>query len=230
MRVFILMCVLITGHPLAFAFDEAGVSEEPANTTADELDAADDDSVAEPESSANAEAEQSPTESAESDNTVEQVRDQAKELASDTKDRVQEIAATIDQSQTAQEVSAGLLKPVYLLAEAVSFPAFYWVTFMLMVAGTVSFAFQLVLGKVIVLAQGSMNVREIISDTAGLAISVLGLVLTTQAASQNSTFPQSPSSVVSSMLVGALLGLFLYRWGQAEEVDAARGRKRGPKK
>lgn len=226
LRLLLVGCCVWMGGGAAVAFDEpAGSddatttatpgSEDTPATSADMQDSTDTESV--PESEA-------------ADDTVDQVREQAEELASDTKEKVQEIAATIDQSETAQEVSSGILRPVYLLAEALAFPAFYWVTFMLMVAGTVSFAFQLVLGKVVVLANGSMNIREIFSDAVGLAISLLGLVLTTQAAAQNSTFPESPSSVVSSMLVGVLLGLFLYRWGQAEEVDAAKGRRRGAKK
>lgn len=161
-----------------------------------------------------------------SDETLQRVTEQAKELASDTKEKVGEIAETLDKSDVARQASAGVLKPIYTLAESLSFPAFYWVAFTLMVSGAVSFAFQLVLGKVVVLANGSINVREILSDTAGLAISLIGLVLTTQAAAQNSTFAESPSSVLSAAVVGTLAGLLLYRWGQAEEVDAARGRKK----
>ena len=44
-------------------------------------------------------------------------------------------------------------------------------------------------------------------DVVGLLISAVGLVLTTQAAAENSaSFVQSPSAVVSAAVVGALLG------------------------
>lgn len=170
------------------------------------------------------------TTASEANETLDKVTRQARDLAADTKNKVDEIADTLDQSQTVQDASAGVLKPIYMLAESLSFPAFYWVTFALMTAGCISFAFQLVLGKVVVLANGSMNIREILSDSVGLIICLAGLVLTTQAATENSTFAQSPSSVLSSAAAGVVLGLFLYRWGQAEEVDAARGRKAAAKK
>lgn len=157
--------------------------------------------------------------------SLNEVGDQAKELASQTKEKVGELADTLDRTEAAQEVSAGVLKPIYLLADSLAFPGFYWVAFMLMVAGSVSYLLQLVFGKVVVLSKGSMNVREILSDSVALSISVIGLVLTTQAATQNSTFSSTPSAVLSATVVGAVLGLCLYRWGQAEEVDAARGRK-----
>ena len=157
--------------------------------------------------------------------SLDDVGNQAKELASQTKEKVGELADTLDKTEAAQEVSAGVLKPIYLLADSLAFPGFYWVAFMLMVAGSVSYLLQLVFGKVVVLSKGSMNVREILSDSVALSISVIGLVLTTQAATQNSTFSSTPSAVLSATVVGAVLGLCLYRWGQAEEVDAARGRK-----
>ena len=160
------------------------------------------------------------------ESTLKDVSEQAKELASQTKDKVGEIAETLDKTEAAQNVSAGLLKPIYTLAETLSFPAFYWTAFALMVAGVVSYSFQLVLGKVVVLTKGSMNIREIMSDSVGLAICVIGLVLTTQAATENSTFAQTPSAVISATVAGAILGLCLYRWGQAEEIDAAMGRKK----
>ena len=162
--------------------------------------------------------------------TMDRVTEQAKELASDTTEKVSELADTLDRTAAAQNVSAGVLKPIYQLAESMAFPAFYWVAFSLMAAGSVSYALQLVLGKVVVLANGSISVKEILSDSAGLAISLIGLVLTTQAAAENSTFAQTPSAVLSAAAVGVLSGLFLYRWGQAEEVEAARGRRKSRKK
>lgn len=157
--------------------------------------------------------------------SLEDVGSQAKELAAQTSEKVGELADTLDKTEAAQDVSAGVLNPIYRLADSLAFPGFYWVAFMLMVTGSVSYALQLVLGKLVVLSRGSMNIREILSDTVALAISLIGLVLTTQAATQNSTFSATPSAVLSATAVGAVLGICLYRWGQAEEVDAAMGRK-----
>jgi len=156
---------------------------------------------------------------------TEALRETADEIARDTQQKVNEIAEQVDQSEQAKEVSAGLLQPIYALAEAIAFPSFYWIAFMLMAAGVVSFALQLIFGKLVVLARMSLALREIISDSVGLVISLIGLVLTTQAATENSTFTDSPAAILSAAGVGLLVGLVLYLWGQATEVEAARGRK-----
>ncbi len=93
-----------------------------------------------------------------------------------------------------------------------------------MAAGVVGYGLQLVLGKLVVLTRMGFSFTEIISDAFGLVISLVGLVLTTQAAVENSTFTQSPSSVLSATVVGAIVGLLLYRWGQAQELQATKGR------
>jgi hypothetical protein len=123
-------------------------------------------------------------------------------------------------------VSAGLLKPVYLLAEHLAFPMFHWVAFALMTAGVVGFALQLVLAKLVVLSKFSFSFREILSDAIGLAISLFGLVLTTQAAAENSTFTQSPALVLSSAALGLIVGFLHYRWGQSQELAAVEGRRK----
>lgn len=156
---------------------------------------------------------------------LQQAKDSATGLVNDATERAGELAETLDQNQTVQDVSTGLLHPIYVAAEAIAFPAFHWIAFALMAAGVVSYAFQLVLGKLVVLTKGSINLREILSDTVGLLISAIGLVLTTQAATENSGFPGSPTAVLSSAAVGIVLGLILYRWNQAEEIDAAHGRR-----
>ena len=94
-----------------------------------------------------------------------------------------------------------------------------------MAAGVVSFALQLVLGKPVVLFKGSINVREILSDLIGLIISGLGLILTTQAAAENSTFTDSPIAVLSASAAGVVMGFTLYVWGQAQEVSAVTGQR-----
>ena len=139
--------------------------------------------------------------------------------------KVDEIAEKVNQDERAQKVSAGILDQIYQLAERLSFPMYHWVAFALMVSGVVSFALQLTLGKLFVLAKLSISPSEILGDIQGLVISLVGLVLTTQAAAENSTFTQSPASVLSATAAGAAVGYLFYRWGKAQELAAADGRK-----
>lgn len=139
--------------------------------------------------------------------------------------KVGELAEKIDQNESAKKASEGLLGPIYKLAESLNFSSFHWLAFGLMSAGVVSFALQLVLGKLVVLFKGSINLREIISDAIGFVISTVGLVLTTQAAAENSTFTHSPAAVLSSAACGVVLGFMLYRWGQMQEVNAVAGQR-----
>ena len=139
--------------------------------------------------------------------------------------QLEDIASQVDQNEAAQETTAGILTPIYQVAEALEFPAFHWIAFAVMLAGVIGFAMQLVIGKLVVVAHMGFSVREILSDVLSFAISLIGLVLTTQAAAQNSTFTQSPFAVLSSSLVGLVLGVMLYYWGQSQEVDAVRGRR-----
>lgn len=134
----------------------------------------------------------------------------------------QDIGETLNQSKTVQEASAGLLKPIYDLSQYMAHPWFYWLAFAVMVAGVVSFAGQVVLTKLLLLLRLHLNFKEILSDLLGLLISLVGLVLTTQAATQNSTFTSSPAAVLSSAAVGAILGILFYFWGQGTEFNAAR--------
>lgn len=143
-------------------------------------------------------------------------------------DTAKEVENRLNQSETVQEASAGILKPIYQLSEYLTFSSFYWVAFTLMVAGVVSYALQLVLGKFFLLFKLSLNIKEILSDTLGLLISLIGLVLTTQAATQNSSFSNNAAAVVSATLVGVLVGLVFYWWGQSLEHQAARRIKEEP--
>ena len=124
----------------------------------------------------------------------------------------------------AKTAAAGILQPIYAVAETLAFPAFHWVAFALMASGVVSYSLQLVLGKLIVLSRMGFSFKEIASDAVGLAISIFGLVLTTQAAAENSTFTQSPFAVISATVVGFIIGVILYFWGQSQELQAAAGR------
>lgn len=164
--------------------------------------------------------------------TTEKIKDSASKLATQTEDEVRKIAQTVDQDPNAKAVSAGILQPIYVVAETLAFPAFHWAAFALMSAGVISYALQLVLGKLVVLMKMGFSLKEIASDAIGFAISVVGLVLTTQAAAENSTFTRSPAAVISATAVGAIVGFVLYLWGQSQEIEAAagRGRAAGPKK
>jgi hypothetical protein len=145
--------------------------------------------------------------------------------AGDAEQKIDDFAEEVNESEEAQRISAGILRPIYSVAEAISFPAFYWLAFALMVAGVVSFALQLVLGKLVVLAKMGFSLTEILSDALGLAVSVIGLVLTTQAATENSSFTKSAVAVLSATVVGALVGLVFYLWGQRLELQAVEGRR-----
>lgn len=145
-------------------------------------------------------------------------------MAQKAAQQAEDFAANVDASEQAQEVSAGILEPMYRLAESLEFPAFHWLAFTLMAAGVVSFALQLVLGKLAGLTKGGFSPSEILSDGVGFCISAIGLVLTTQAAAQNSTFTQSAFAVLSATGVGAVFGFVLYIWGQRQELQAIDGR------
>jgi len=158
--------------------------------------------------------------------TGDQWKQSEEKLAAQTKEEVAKIAKTIDQDPRAKTAAAGILQPIYAVAESLAFPAFHWLAFALMSAGVVSFTLQLVLGKLVVLSRMGFSLKEIISDAVSLAISVFGLVLTTQAAAENSTFTQSPAAVISATVVGVVAGVVLYSWGQAQELEAVAGRSR----
>lgn len=150
-----------------------------------------------------------------------QIKDQVGEIGS----KVNELGKTIETVPAVQDASAGLLQPIYQAAEAIDFPSFYWVAFALMVAGVVSFAGQLLFSKLLLLMRMKLDVKEVLSDILGFLISAIGLILTTQAATQNSTFTESPFMVLSAAIVGALIGFVFYLWGQSTEFKAARKQK-----
>ena len=155
----------------------------------------------------------------------EGVKGEARQLVDDVQDRVEDMAQEIDADETAQEASTSILNPIYQLAEMFSFEAFHWIAFALMVTGVVSFALQLVLAKLVVLSKLGLSMTEILSDALGFVISVLGLVLTTQAATENSNFTASPFAVLSATAAGVVVGFIFYLWGQSQEVQALKGRR-----
>lgn len=155
----------------------------------------------------------------------EGVKEQAEQIVADTRDKVEEIAQKVDESPEAQEATAGILKPIYTIAEYLSFSSFHWLAFAIMVAGVVGFAFQLVLAKLVVLSRLGFSLKEFLADALGFVISLLGLVLTTQAATENSSFTSSPAAVLSATAVGVIVGLIFYWWGQSQEIEAVKGRR-----
>ena len=168
----------------------------------------------------------SPVWSQEPQGEIQEKAQQTLENATATADAV---AEAVDKSEQAQEVSTGILTPIYQLAEAFSFPAFHWAAFALMVTGVVSFALQLTLGKLVVLSRAGFSPSEILSDTLGLLVSLVGLVLTTQAAAENSSFTSSAAAVLSATVLGAALGVVFYVWGQRQELEAVEGRRTAKK-
>ena len=164
-----------------------------------------------------------PTQQAGNDETL---TEQVEKIAEKVEDEAKKIAEKVDQDPRAAKAAAGILQPIYLVAEKLSFDAFHWVAFALMSTGVFSFALQLVIGKLVVLLRTGFSLKEILSDAVGLAISVFGIVLTTQAAAENSTFTQSPAAVISATIVGAIGGFILYLWGQRQELEAVAGRSR----
>ncbi len=153
------------------------------------------------------------------------VEETAKEAAKDVASKVSDVAEAVNRDERAKQATESVLSPIYRVAQWCSFPAFHWVAFALMVAGVVSFAGQLVLGKLVALMYMHFSLMEIFADALGLLISVVGLVLTTQAATENSTFTESPMAVLSATIVGALVGFVCYVWGQSQELKAARAAK-----
>lgn len=168
--------------------------------------------------------------SAAEDNLLEQTTERAGELAKTTQEKVDKLAEQFNEDERSRQVKDSLLKPIYLLAENLSFPAFHWVAFAAMSAGVVSFALQLVLGKLAVLARAGFSLMEILSDGLGLLISVIGLVLTTQAATENSSFTENPFAVVSAAGAGLLVGLVFYSTGKRQELQALEARKMAQEK
>jgi hypothetical protein len=150
---------------------------------------------------------------------------QAEQVLTDATQKVEALADSVDANPQVREFSAGILSPIYKLAESFESSEFYWAAFALMVTGVVSYLLQLVLGKLVVLSKLGFSITEIVSDLVGLVISVIGLVLTTQAATQNSSFTESAASVLSASAVGVVLGIVLYAWGQAQEVAANKAKK-----
>ena len=154
------------------------------------------------------------------------VQEKAQQSLDNAREKAGEVAEAVDKSKQAQDASVGILRPIYQLAEAFSFPAFHWIAFAVMVAGVVSFALQLTLGKLVVLASRGFSAAEILSDALGLVVSLVGLVLTTQAAAENSSFTKSAARSPLRYCHWRDRGLCLLRLGTK---TGATGRRRSKK-
>lgn len=139
--------------------------------------------------------------------------------------KIDEVKKQVDESEEAKQVAESILNPIYQLAESFSFSSFYWIAFALMAAGVVSFALQLVIGKLFMLAKFHFSLTEILFDALAFLISLVGLVLTTQAATENSTFTESSFAVLSSAAVGLVVGVIMFFWGTKQEAQAADAQK-----
>jgi ABC-type multidrug transport system fused ATPase/permease subunit len=154
------------------------------------------------------------------ESTREKASDRVQDAVEGTQQKVSDLAAQVDKNSKANEAKSGILSPIYLLAEKMNFSSFHWLAFMFMITGVVSFALQLVLGKLIALTKFGFSLTEILSDALGLIISLVGLVLTTQAATENSSFTESSFAVISATGLGVVLGFLFYLWGQRQELQA----------
>jgi len=156
---------------------------------------------------------------------VKTLENMTKDAAKTMTGKAEEIAKKVDQDEEAKKYSAGILEPIYAMAEYMHFSSFYWLAFAIMVSGVISFALQLVIGKLAVLFRGGLSFSQILTDLQGLVISLVGLFLTTQAATENSSFTTSATAVISATALGIVAGFFFYLRGQATELEALEGRR-----
>jgi len=156
---------------------------------------------------------------------IETAKESTKEAVDAIHTKTDEIAQKVNESEDAKKYSAGILEPIYSMAEYMSFSSFYWLAFAVMVSGVISFALQLIIGKLAVLFRGGLSFSQILTDIQGLVISLVGLFYTTQAATENSNFTTSPAAVLSAAAIGLVAGFFFYLRGQATELEALEGRR-----
>ena len=93
-------------------------------------------------------------------------------------EKVDDVADKVNQDERAQAAAAGILKPIYQLAERFSFSSFHWIAFALMATGVVAFALQLVIGKLLLIFRMELDLGEILSDegyTTGAFVSAFVL-------------------------------------------------------
>lgn len=153
------------------------------------------------------------------------IGDTAEDLTKQAEKKVDEIKESVDKNEDAKEAAESILNPIYKLVESFeSVSYFYWIAFALMSAGVISYALQLVLGKLFMLFKGRFSIAEVLSDGLGLVISLVGIGLTTQAATENSQFTESAALVLSSAVVGAIIGILMFMWGVSLEAKAAKSR------
>ena len=155
----------------------------------------------------------------------ESISGKAQDLKEQAEKKVDEIKEKVDNNEDAQEAADSILNPIYKLVESfANVSYFYWIAFAIMSAGVISYSLQLVLGKLFMLFKGRFSIAEVLSDGLGLLISVVGIGLTTQAATENSQFTESAAAVLSSAVAGAIVGILMFMWGVSLEAKAAKSR------
>ena len=153
-------------------------------------------------------------------------KDEARPAVGDAVKKIDEVVEQVDQSEQAQNVKSNILAPIYSLAERFSFPAFHWLAFAVMVTGVVSFALQLVMGKLVVLSRFSLSPTEILSD-------VLGLAGKSHRFGAHDPGRDGKLQLHLERVFRALghrggrdTGIVFYVWGQRQELQAVEGRRR----
>ena len=138
-------------------------------------------------------------------------------------ERIGDAKERLDTDPQAQQATDHILSSIRDIGnKVVAVPGFYWIAFAMMTAGLVSFLLQLVLGKLIMLTQSHFSIVEIMSDAMGFLISLIGLTLLTQSATNEGLVIDRPSFVVTAAGLGAFVGLIFYFRGQTQELREAR--------
>jgi hypothetical protein len=140
---------------------------------------------------------------------------------------IETLITRFDGNTTVQETAGGIQELITVLRSYLETPVSSGIAFTLAVAGLISFTFQLVLTKLVVLMKGSINVREILSDLAGLLFSAFGLILAADhhTSVSGTQLNKSPAAIVLFSAAGAIVGLVHYRWAQRQEVNAVLGER-----
>lgn len=152
------------------------------------------------------------------------------EQAADPAGAIDRFAQQFDEIPIVRNTSEKILSLTTQLGELLQIPMFHQIVYSLGIAGAVSFTFQLLLTKLLVLLKGRFSIREIISDLTGLVFSLSVVVLTLRGDGRGIEFARHPGMLVGLTIMGILFGLVHYRWAQQQEILAARGQHAGGKR
>jgi hypothetical protein len=152
------------------------------------------------------------------------------EQPADPAGAIDRFARQFDDIPIVRNTSEKILSLTTQLDEFLQIPMFHQIVYSLGIAGAVSFTFQLLLTKLLVLLKGGFSIREIISDLTGLVFSLSVVVLTLRGGGRGIEFARHPGMLVGLTILGILFGLVHYRWAQQQEILAARGQHAGGKR